>query len=190
MPSTAPWSSDSAYDAYADADTLRGAPERTHGPPGAAFDEEEEEGFVLGPSEVVPLIYRREPRVTRAPIPPHLQPTLDAMTALPGCIAAALLDTCAEKALAHVEAPDFPLAEAFAAAARELDTEREAVEALGFGARIDDIVVHEPGAYHLVRPVHGRPELCLFLALDADAGDVVAARATLADLEAALPDAI
>jgi predicted regulator of Ras-like GTPase activity (Roadblock/LC7/MglB family) len=108
----------------------------------------------------------------------------DGLAGLDGFIAAAIADTESGMALGTVGGSnDFDIEVAAAANTEVVKAKGRAMTALQLDDEIEDILISLEGQYHLIRPLSGRPDVFIYLALSRSNSNLALARMRLKELE-------
>lgn len=113
----------------------------------------------------------------------NIRESLHTLNALDGFVGAALVDSESGMLLGQEAGGTLDLEVAAAGNTEVVRAKRKTMSNLGLKDGIEDILINLGKAYHLIRPLHGRPTLFFYVVLDRQRANLAMARITLADVE-------
>lgn len=109
--------------------------------------------------------------------------SVSSLSSIDGFIGAAIVDSESGMSLAQEGGGGMNLELAAGGNTEVVRAKRKVMRSLNLKDEIEDILISLGKQYHLIRPIHGRPTLFLYLALDRSRANLALARMTLADVE-------
>ncbi|MEZ4375947.1 MAG: hypothetical protein R3B07_34395 [Polyangiaceae bacterium] len=123
---------------------------------------------------------------TQGPLVSNISESLHQFNDLDGFIGASLVDSDSGMVLGAEGGVNFNLELASALNTEVVRAKRKAMETLGLGDQIDDILITLKDQYHIIRPMKNRPQIFIYLVTDRGRSNLALARMRMADVDAAL----
>ncbi len=134
------------------------------------------------------------PQASQPEQPPHdqgnsmtnISESLKKLNSLDGFVGASLVDSDSGMVLGTEGGANFNLELASAMNTDVVRAKRKAMDALGLGDVIDDILISLKDQYHVIRPVKNRPQVFIYLVTDRAKSNLALSRMRLAEVDGSL----
>lgn len=155
-------------------------------PPPATLDDFDRafDDLISGAASSVTLEARpKQPHLRTKEVPMNIKDSLAKLNSIDGFVGAALVDSESGMLLGQEGGGALNLEVAAAGNTEVVRAKRKTMANLALKDGIEDILITLGKAYHLIRPLRGRPTLFFYLALDRSRANLAMARIGLADVE-------
>lgn len=116
----------------------------------------------------------------------NISESLQQLNNLDGFVGASLVDSDSGMVLGMEGGANYNLELASAMNTDVVRCKRKAMDALGLGDQIDDILITLKDQYHIIRPVKNRPQVFIYLVTERSRSNLALARMRLAEVDGAL----
>lgn len=122
----------------------------------------------------------------REPSMSNISESLQKLGSLDGFVGASLVDSDSGMVLGTEGGSNYNLELASALNTDVVRTKRKAMEQLGLGDQIDDILITLKDQYHIIRPIKNRPQVFIYLVCDRAKSNLALARLRLGEVDGLL----
>lgn len=127
-----------------------------------------------------------KPHETQGPSMTNITESLKQLNNLDGFVGASLVDSDSGMVLGMEGGGSYNLELASAMNTDVVRCKRKAMEALGLGDQIDDILITLKDQYHIIRPVKNRPQVFIYLVTERARSNLALARMRLQEVDGSL----
>ncbi|MEZ4233947.1 MAG: hypothetical protein R3B89_32535 [Polyangiaceae bacterium] len=127
-----------------------------------------------------------DPTPNQGPSMSNISESLGQFSTLDGFVGASLVDSDSGMVLGMEGGGKFNVELASALNTEVVRAKRKAMDALGLGDQIDDILITLKDQYHVIRPMKNRPQVFIYLVTERAKSNLALARMRMSDVEKAL----